>query len=174
MRKSLITGLIICLATVSCFAWVVMKYYGSLETNVTADVERGEILLNGESSFVLNDLKAPILSSADGVNFFNEAGEKVTAPTPQTFSIKGADCDKLKVVSVEAGDDSLSDCIRVGLTYDGGGDVYTSSTANKLVGKLHSEATDMKLTVWLDGNLTTEEKYNASKGIPLKINFLAY
>lgn len=174
MRKSLITGLIICLATVSCFAWVMMKYYGSLQTNVTADVERGDILLNGESAFVLNDLKAPILSSADGVNFFNEAGEKVTAPEAQTFSIKGADCDKLNVLSVETGDDSLSDCIRVGITYDGGGDVFTPSTANKYIGKLYTDATDMKLTVWLDGNSTTEEKYSASNGVPLKINFLAY
>lgn len=174
MRKSLITGLIICLATVSCFAWVMMKYYGSLETNVTADVERGEILLNGESAFVLNDLKAPVLSSADGVNFFDEAGKKVTAPTPEVFSIKGTDCDNLKVLSVETGDDSLSDCIRIGINYDGGGDVLTPTTANKKLGKLFKEAKDMKVTVWLDGSSITNEKYEASKGVPLKINFLAY
>lgn len=170
-RKSFLTFLIVVLATASCFAWVVMKYYGTISLTATPQVEKGIILSDGEQDLSLENIEAPILSSADGVNFFNEAGEKVEKPTATTFKVSGSDCNTFKVTA-DCGDDALSNAIRIGVQYDGGGDVLSNGkTIN--IGKTYSQATDMKIMVWYDGKSTTDELISLSEGTSVTLKLVA-
>lgn len=171
-RKAFFITLILCLATVSAFAWVIMKYYGTMSMTATPQIEQGTVCLNGESDLDIGAVSLPIVSSVDGVNFFNGAGDKVSVDST-TYEITGADCDNLKVSLSLPDDDPLSDSIRVYVDYDGGGDVISTTKKTALFKKLQS-GKNIKITAWYEGTVCTSDDIYATEGTPIKLNLLAY
>lgn len=171
-RKAFFITLILCLATVSAFAWAILKYYGSLNMTATPEVEQGVVYLNGDAELDIGDVTLPIVSSADGVNFFNEAGDKVSVGST-TYEITGATCDNLKVTLSLPEDDPLSDSLRVYVDYDGGGDVISTTKKTASFKNLQS-GKNIKITAWYEGTVCTSDDIYSTEGTPIKLNLLAY